>query len=165
MQKSMTRRILPGRPPILWVFALFSRPLSVLLSFVHRIATLKVLATPLVKYSSTCKSAQVAEIISGPKLNMTVQQLALRSDQILSGPADFRSSLHDPAVPLHIRSGRYVKFWNTVWLILVSNSTSCHSVALIRKNDLLFGYCAKELLVIAGGALSRSFPAVFQVRP
>jgi len=53
-----------------------------------------------------------------------------------------------------------MKFWNTVWLILVS----CTSGGWVdEQNDLVLGYCASELLKQYGPLLSESIPNVFQV--
>ena len=53
-----------------------------------------------------------------------------------------------------------MKFWNTVWLILVS----CASEGWAdEQNDLVLGYCASELLKQYGPLLCRSIPDAFRV--
>jgi hypothetical protein len=53
-----------------------------------------------------------------------------------------------------------MKFWNTVWLILV-----CYTCEVWAddQNDLVLGYCASELLRQYGSFLCKSIPNVFQV--
>jgi hypothetical protein len=53
-----------------------------------------------------------------------------------------------------------MKFWNTVWLILV-----CYTIDFWadEQNDLVLGYCASELLKQYGPFLSEIIPNVFQV--
>jgi hypothetical protein len=53
-----------------------------------------------------------------------------------------------------------MKFWNTVWLILVCYTCE---VWVDEQNDLVLGYCASELLKQYGPLLCRNIPDVFQV--
>jgi hypothetical protein len=75
-------------------------------------------------HSSTCKYCVAFHHLWAYELTCSVHQLALRTGQILQAPADFRNTLHQPDIPLQTRSGRYVRFWNTVWLIMVRGSSS-----------------------------------------
>jgi hypothetical protein len=78
---------------------------------------------PLETHSSTCKYCVAFHHLWAYELTCSVHQLALRAGQILQAPADFRNTLHQPDIPLQTRSGRYVRFWNTVWLIMVRGSS------------------------------------------
>ena len=53
-----------------------------------------------------------------------------------------------------------MKFWNTVWLILVCCTSK---VKADIQNDLVLGYCASELLRQYGPFLCETIPNVFQV--
>jgi len=53
-----------------------------------------------------------------------------------------------------------MRFWNTVWLILVRDPRGpCADV----QNDLVLGYCARELLKQCGPLLYSIIPDAFQV--
>jgi hypothetical protein len=53
-----------------------------------------------------------------------------------------------------------MKFWNTVWLILVWYTSE---IWADEQNDLVLGYCASELLKQYGPFLAETIPNVFQV--
>lgn len=53
-----------------------------------------------------------------------------------------------------------MKFWNTVWLILVRDPRRPRADV---QNDLVLGYCARELLKQCGPLLYSIIPDAFQV--
>lgn len=69
------------------------------------------------RHSSTCKSKPGIGLFD--ITDYLGHQLAMRSQQILEAPKRFTNTLHQPDIPFRVRSGRYVRFWNTVWLIMV----------------------------------------------
>ncbi|KAI9632798.1 N-acetylglucosaminyl transferase component-domain-containing protein [Dioszegia hungarica] len=82
--------------------------------------------------------------VSTLSASATLQQIALRSTQLLEAPRRFHNTLRAQEVPIETRSKRYMRFWNTVWLIL---------------NDLILGYCAYQVLTHNDRFFAHHLPA------
>ncbi|KAK4684624.1 phosphatidylinositol N-acetylglucosaminyltransferase subunit Q, partial [Tremellales sp. Uapishka_1] len=99
------------------------------------------------------------------KVSVTIDQICLRTDQFLTIPSRFRTTL-EKGQPMVRRSGLYIKyvfsltgvngpgltlgrarFWNTVWLII---------------NDLILGYTIRSILLQFSPVLESSLPKVFR---
>ncbi|RSH94809.1 phosphatidylinositol N-acetylglucosaminyltransferase subunit gpi1 [Saitozyma podzolica] len=77
----------------------------------------------------------------------TLDQLCLRASQMLEAPRDFTATFSSPGVPLQERSKHYMRFWNTVWLVV---------------NDLIMGYAARRFLFEAAPMIVEAVPPLLQ---
>ncbi|WWC88050.1 uncharacterized protein L201_002953 [Kwoniella dendrophila CBS 6074] len=64
-------------------------------------------------------------------ISSTIQQISLRLSQFLQGPERFTST-REVNIDIETKSERYIRFWNTVWLIF---------------NDVILGYSARQLII------------------
>ncbi|ORY29757.1 N-acetylglucosaminyl transferase component-domain-containing protein [Naematelia encephala] len=78
----------------------------------------------------------------------TVDQLHRRLEWLLQVATAFSATLYDPTVSMARRSELYMKFWNTVWLII---------------NDLIMGYCVRQSLLLLESEykIAEQIPLIF----
>ncbi|WRT65803.1 uncharacterized protein IL334_002752 [Kwoniella shivajii] len=97
------------------------------------VSSLAVLLVPL-----ECSAQALVNLLAYPtpidslrSYSSTFDQVHLRLSQLLEGPERFKSTRE--VTGIEIRSERYIRFWNTVWLVF---------------NDLILGYTARQLILL-----------------
>ncbi|WVW80270.1 hypothetical protein I302_102248 [Kwoniella bestiolae CBS 10118] len=84
-------------------------------------------------------SSYITSIGSLRSFSSTIDQISLRLSQGLQGPERFMST-RQVGVGIEVRSERYIRFWNTVWLIF---------------NDVILGYTARQFILLYSPLIQR----------